>query len=193
MNLQQILQEIKQVVPPPADVTDEQIVLKINQIQRKLFRELTLPDKAKRFQSTPDSPYYDLPDDCGEDRIKTVLVDNQEYVKVSNQESDAPPRFCTVFIDKLYIYPNPTAVTDILLYYRPRYRDLSAGEIGRVPDLPEDYHELLVFGGAHWVASLLKDVDMVNNMQAEYDELFQAAKRQFKQFTSKRVRIKEVW
>jgi hypothetical protein len=193
LTLQQILNEVKLIVPPSADITDDQLVTRINQVQRKVFRELALPDKIYRFSSTPTSPYYSLPSDCTEDRVKNVLVDGQDYKIVSNEENKPPLQFCTIILGQLYLYPNPSNVVDVYLYYRPRYHDMSTSNLADTPDLPEDYHELLVFGCAQWVASTQRDVDMVNNMQAEYDELLQDAKKYFKQITPKRVRISESW
>lgn len=192
MNLGQILEEAKLLVPPSADINDDQLVQRINQVQRKLFRELSLPDKTYRTKTTSASPFYDLPLDCTEDRIKTVLVDNQSYEKVSNQD-EAPERFCTVAMNMLYLFPNPSNEVDLLIYYKPRYHDLSTSNTSDEPDLPEDYHELLVFGCAQWIASTQRDVDMVNNMQAEFDDLLKEAKAYFRQFSPKRVLIKEVW
>lgn len=193
MNLQQILNEVKLLTPVSADVTDDQLVLRINQVQRKLFRELVLPDKMVRFSSTPTVPFYDLPADCTEDRIKSILVDGQDYSLVSNEENKPPLLFSTVIVNKLYLYPNPSNVVDVLIYYRPRYMDMNTSNLSAVPDLPEDYHELLVFGCAQWVAGTQRDVDMVNNMQAEFDSLLQEAKKYFRQVTPKRVLIKESW
>jgi hypothetical protein len=193
LTTQQIMNEAKLLVPPSADITDEQMILKLNQIQRKLYRELPLPDKIERFTSTKGIPFYTLPPDCPEDRIKNVLVDGQNYSKSSNQGEVQSTPFFTVAMNKLYLYPNPDNAVNIYLYYRPRYRDLSLNKPTEYPELPEDYHELLVFGLAQWVASILRDIDMVNNMQSEYDALLRDAKGQFKQLTPKRVAIKEVW
>jgi hypothetical protein len=193
MILSQILTEIKTLVPVTSDITDDQLVLKINQVQRKIYRQLPLPDKVVAFQSTPSIPFYDLPTDCSEDGIKNALVDNIDYKKLSNQEETITYAFCTVFINKLYLNPNPSNAVNVFLYYRPRYHDLISTNLNDTPDLPEDYHELLVFGCAQWVASTQRDVDMNNNMQAEYDSLFEDAKRYFRQMTAKRTRIKDVW
>lgn len=193
MNLSQILTEVKLLTPVSADVTDDQLVLRINQVQRKLYRELILPDKVVRFSSTPSVAYYDLPSDCSEDRIKNILVDGKDYSLVSNEENKPPLQFATVFLNKLYLYPNPTNVVDVYIYYRPRYADLNSANLSAVPDLPEDYHELLVFGCCQWVAATQRDVDMVNNMQGEFDSLLAEAKKYFKQITPKRVRIAESW
>lgn len=179
MNLQQILTEIKTIVPPSSDITDEQLVLKLNQIQRRIFRDLTLPDKMVAFQSTPESPYYDIPTDCAEDRIRNALVDNIDYPKVSVAEESPPHKFCAVFLNKLYLHPNPTTAVNVFLYYKPRYHDLIVTNLNDVPDLSEDFHELLVFGGAQWVAQTQGDIDVANNMQSEYDVLLREAKQSF--------------
>lgn len=191
MNLQQILNEVKLLTPVSADVTDDQLMLRINQVQRKLFRELVLPDKMVGFSSTPGIPFYDLPVDCPEDRIKNVIVDGMTYALISPEDKKPPLEFATVALNKLYLYPNPSNVVDVYLYYRPRYTDVIS--MDQVPDLPEDYHELLVFGCCQWVAATQRDVDMVNNMQSEYDALLAEAKKYFRAFTPKKVRIAESW
>lgn len=193
MNLGSILNEIKLLVPPSADITDDQLVQRINQVQRKVYRELPLPDKTFRTTTTPASPFYELPLDCAEDRIKSVIVDNRQYDKLGNQDTTSGNPFCTVVMDTLYLNPNPTNEVELIMYYKPRYHDLNASNSGDVPDLPEDYHELLVFGCAQWVASTQRDVDMVNNMQAEYEDLLKDAKGYFRQFSPKRVLLKEMW
>ncbi|OXM83965.1 hypothetical protein [Paenibacillus rigui] len=193
MNLGQILNEVKLLVPPSADITDEQLVLKINQLQRRIYRELQLPDKLYYIKTTPASPFYDLPIDCPEDRISTVLVNNEAYDKSDNQDDVAPSTFWTIMTGSLYLRPNPTTELDLLIYYKPRYHDLVASNTSDISDLPEDYHELLVYGCAQWVASTLRDVDMVNNMQMEYDSLLRDAKNYLMSLTDRNLVVNERW
>ncbi|OAS19247.1 hypothetical protein [Paenibacillus oryzisoli] len=193
MNLQQILTEAKTLVPPGADITDDMLVLKANQIQRRVYRQLVLPDKVVAFLSTPGIPFYDLPTDCAEDRVKNVMIDNINYPKLSVEENSPPDRFCSVMLNKLYIFPNPSNPVNIFIYYRPRYHDLSASNLSDVPDLSEDYHELLVFGLAQWMAKTQGDIDVANNNQADFDELLMDAKKEFRQMTANRVRVKDRW
>lgn len=192
MILQEILSQIRILVPCP-DLTDTDLVNKLNNIERQLFRQLPLPDKFYRFSSTPESPYYDLPDDCTEDRLENVVIDGEEYPKVK-LDDDGPNRpFCTVILNKLYIHPNPTTAKDIYLYYLPRYGSLSASSLNAKPDLPEDYHELLVYSCAQWVAAVQRDIEMANNMQAEYEALLRDAKKYLRPVSPTNTTIKEWW
>lgn len=192
MIVQDILSRVRLLVPCP-DLTDSDLVTQMNQLERQLFRQLPLPDKFYRFSSTPESAFYDLFADVSEDRIKNVVIDGCEYKKVSPQEEVPPHPFCTVLVNKLYIHPNPTEVKDIYLYCKPRYGALSATNFSQTPELPEDYHDLLVYGTAQWVAGTQRDTDMVNNMQSEYDTLLKDAKKYLRTVSPKRVTIKEWW
>lgn len=192
MDVQTIIKRIRMIVPCP-DLTDDDIVETLNELERKIYRELTLPDKINRVSSTPTSPYYDLPSDCPEDRLQNVVIDGREYVKVAPNEENPPRYFCSVILGKLYIHPNPTDVKDVYLYYLPPYGTLSAALATQKPTMPEDYHSLLVYGCAQWIASLQRDVDMVNNMQTEYAALLTDAKKNLRTLVPTHSCVQERW
>lgn len=189
MNLQQIFDEVALLIDH--DQTPAQMTNKLNQISRQLFREFPLPDKIYKFETT-SYPYYEIPLDCAEDRIRCVIIDDTEYEKLSPEIQNVDSPFCTVFLEKLFISPNPVG-RDAYLYYRQRHVDLTPGNTGQVPSFPEDYHELFVYGLAKWIASIQRDVDMVNAFQSEYDEIERKAKKGLRKMGLRRVKETTIW
>lgn len=189
MNTGQMLDRVRLLIDN--DQTDAQIVGQFNELTKKLFRKLPLPDAVYRFTTT-SVPYYDLPADCSEDRVRSVIIDNCEYEKLSPEIQSPSDRFCTVFAGKLYINFD-SAGKDAYLYYRQRPIELSANRLTESSNLPEDYHDLYVYDAARWVAGIQRDVDMHNNFQSEYDELFRDAQRGLKKMGLRRAKETIRW
>jgi hypothetical protein len=189
MNQGQIFNEVSLLIDHDQSTT--QLNGKLNQLSRQLFRDFPLPDKIYKFTTT-SVPYYELPGDCAEDRIRCVVIDDTEYEKLTPEIQSVDYPFCSVFLGSLYINPNPVG-RYAYLYYRPRHVDLISTNLDQVPTFPEDYHELLVYGLAKWVASIQRDTDMVNNFQSEYDEIERKAKRGLKKMGLRRVKETMIW
>ncbi len=189
MNVGQMIKKVRLLIDN--DLTDEQIVSQFNELTRKLYRKFPLPDKIYKFTTT-SIPYYDLPSDCSEDRIRSVVIDDIEYVKLSPEVQVARDYFCSVIAGKLFIHPN-TEGKDAYLYYRQRPVELSASNLGQVPDFPEDFHDLYVYDAARWIAQIQRDTDLVNNFQAEFDDILRDAERQLRKMGLKTVRLTTIW
>lgn len=189
MNLNQIFTKVRLLVH--TDLTNQQLCDELNELSKQLFREFPLPDKVYRFVTT-EIPYYDYPNDCAEDRIRVVIIDDREYEKLSPEIQFVDRPFCTVIMDKLFINPNETG-KDAYLYYRPRHIELTIGNLNAVPNFPEDYHDRLVYGLAQYTAMIQRDVDLVNNFQAKIDEIEKRAKRGLKKMGLRRVKETTRW
>lgn len=174
------------------DLTDEQIVSKFNLLSLQLFREFVFPEQVTIYTTT-ETPYLALPADCAEDRIRCVIIDDNEYTKVTPEIQNPPANFCTSFLGALYINPVPPAGKEAYLYYRPRPITLSVAALSESPNFPEDYHELYVYDAAKWIAGLARDTDMRNNFQADFDELMKRAKKGLKKMGLKRVKETTIW
>lgn len=170
MNLGQILERVDLLIDN--NISTEQKVNTINEISKRLFRKFPVPDKFYKFETT-SIPYYDLPKDAAEERINSVIIDGVEYVAVQpdNKNPNPPERFCMVTAGKLFIHPNVEGKT-AFLYYKPRHVELYPNDLSAIPTFPEDYHELLVYGLAKWIAEIQRDVDMINNFQRQMDEIY---------------------
>jgi hypothetical protein len=189
MTVQEILDRILLLVDH--ELTNAQVVTQLNQLSLVLFRQMPVPDKFYRFTTTP-TPFYDLPDDCAEDRIRSVIIDDIEFEKVVPEDQNPPYRFCMVVAEKLYLSPNETD-KDAYLFYRPRHVTLSASSLTDTPTFPEDYHDLLVYGAAKWIAGTQRDVDLVNNYQREFDEIKRDMKEDLKKMGLKHVKETTIW
>lgn len=193
MNLGQILNRVDLLIDNDInDISTEQKVTTINEISRQLFRKFPVPDKFYKF-ITEEIPYYALPEDAAADRIHYVMIDNQEYPAINpSDKNQAPYHFCMVVTDHLYIHPNSPDQT-ALLYYKPRHVELSASNLSAVPSFPEDYHEILVYGLAKWIAGIQRDVDMVNNFQREYDQILSDALGDLRNMGQSRIKLETRW
>jgi hypothetical protein len=189
MNVQQIFDEVALLINH--DITPSQQVNKLNQISRQLFREFPLPDKIYKFTMT-NIPYYDVPADCAEDRVRVVIINGVEYPKLTPEIQHVSGAFCTIFLGKLYINPNVEG-QDAYLYYGPRHMELIPSKLSDIPTFPEDYHEILVYGLAQWVASIERDIDLANNFQTEYDNIFKKAQKGLRKMGLKTVKITTIW
>lgn len=173
------------------DLTDAQVIGQMNELSRKLFRKFPLPEKIYRFTMT-DIPYYELPADCSEDRIRCVVINDTEYIKLTPEIQNPPDCFCTVFVGGLYIHPNQPD-KEAYLYYRQRIDNLTTANKEDVPNFPEDYHDLYVYDAARWIAGIRRDIDLANNFQADFDEILKDAERDLKKMGLKRVKITTNW
>jgi hypothetical protein len=164
---------------------------KLNQLSRQLFREFPLPDKIYKFTTTA-IPYYAIPEDCAEEWIRCVIIDDQSYDKLSPEIQSVNRPFCLVLMGKLFISPNE-AGKDAYLYYRPRHVALAVSNLDQTPTFPEDYHELFVYGLAKWVAGIQRDADMVNNFQQDYGDIEKLAKDGLRKMGLRRVKETMIW
>ena len=174
------------------DLTDAQIVGRFNELSKRIFRKFIFPEKIYGFQ-TVEIPYYELPEDCPEDRIRCVVIDDVEYLKVTPEIQNPPSYFCTVFLGSLFISPNPGPCKDAYLYYRAKPITLDASEPDKVPNLPEDYLELYIYDAAGWIAGIQRDVDMKNNFQLNYDSILRDAERDLKKMGLHRAKETTRW
>lgn len=189
MNVQQIIDRVALMINH--DLTNAQLIGQMNELTKKLFRKFPVPEKIYKFETTT-IPYYDLPDDCTEERIRCVVIDETEYIKLAPETQSPPSCFVTVFVGSLYINPNPPD-REAYLYYRQRPDGLSASDLTAIPNFPEDYHDLYVYDTAAWIAGIQRDTDMKNNFAAEYADILKDAQRDLKKMGLKRVKETMIW
>ncbi len=191
MNLGEIFAEVALLIVH--DLTDAQLTGRLNQKSRQLFRDFPVPDKIYKFTMTDYSRgYYALPTDCSEDRIRVAIVNGREYEKVTPEVQSTGGAFCMVFVDNLFVWPNVSG-QDVYLYYGPRHVELDSTDLSAVPQFPVDYHELFVYDLAKWIAGIQRDVDLVNNFQAEYDAIEKQARRNIRKMGLKRAKETTIW
>lgn len=189
MNVGEILERVRLEIDH--DQTDAQVIGRLNQTDKRLFRKFPFPEKIYGFETTA-YPYYELPDDCPEDRIRCVVIEGVEYIKLTPEIQYPPPYFCTVLLGALYININPVGKIGYL-YYRNRPGVMTPTNLTYVPGMPEDYHELYVYDAAQWIAGIQRDIDMKNNFMTEYDTVYKDAVRDLKKMGLRRVKETTRW
>jgi hypothetical protein len=178
MLLQEILDQIDIFVP---NALPNDIKIKfINQVQRQLFRDYPATESIYRFITTEEDQLYPLPDDCPEDRIVRVVIneDDQDFIPIAEEglySDDA--EFWTISSGQLLINPLRDAGLVGYVYYKPRPTELSEDNLEEEPTFPEDFHELLVYGAAKRVSYALPKPDMAKAqaMDTEYSRLAEKA------------------
>jgi hypothetical protein len=190
LTLEEILKDVDTYVPNT--ISTEQKVRWINEIQKQLFRDYPVPDAVYQFETVPGLDYYDLPDDCSTDRITNLVIDEQEYDGLS-LDSEETSFYWIPVEGKLFIQPTPQDVMMGFIYYRPKPIELTSANLSAIPNFPEDYHELLVFGCAARVAKAYQDVDLANNMVSDFNYLADKAKKELRKTKNKTVRIVQDW
>lgn len=189
MNVQQILDRVALMIDH--DLTNAQLIGQMNELTKKLYRKFPVPEEIYKFETT-EIPYYSLPDDCTEERIRCVVIDDVEYIKITPEIQFPPSCFVTAFLGSLFVSPNPPG-REAYLYYGQRPDSLSATDLTAVPNFPEDYHDLYVYDTAAWVAAIQRDTDMKNNFSSEYADILRDAERNLKKMGLKRVKETMIW
>lgn len=181
MNLKEILEDIDSEVPNT--FATNQKVRWINDTQRRLYRRFTLPDRVDKFQTVAGVAFYPLPENCPQDRVTSITVDNVLY-KYKGGDEQASFQFYTFIQGQIMLYPTPEKVVDALVYFEPRPIDMTEDNLNTVPEFPEDYHRLLVLGAAIECAKRLPDITMANNLTTDFNELATEADEQYGDNTS---------
>lgn len=176
MILQEILDDAD--LRCPNSLTTAQKVNWIQQWQNRLYRKYNVPDVVEKFSTAPNVYFYPLPSDCDESQIRMLTVDGVKYDYRELNDEDTGDPYWTVVDGQLFLSSvNATLAKDCLIYYAPSFQPVSttdtATTIGltETPTFPKDYHELLVMGLCIKIAQSQKDVALVNNFQADFNEL----------------------
>lgn len=179
MNLGQILERVDLLIDNDG-ISTEQKVTTINEVAKTLLRTIKLPDKKFEFTTT-DEGVYNIPDDVDEHKIRYVMIGNARYYP----DMPVPYRYFHVVAGKLYLYPN-VPNQQAVLYYQPKY--IAVTDMEDEPNFPEDYHEILVYGLAKWIAGIQRDIDMVNNFQREFDDLVRQMEIEYTKYATGEIR-----
>jgi hypothetical protein len=81
------------------------------------------------------------------------------------------PQFAYKYGENIYVYPAPASDYTVTLRYYKRPTELSAD--ADVPEIPEEFKELLVVGGAYRVFQVKDNYDKAAILENKYMELLQ--------------------
>lgn len=169
MNLQEILDEIAEKYPH--GLSNDSVIRKINNVQNELFRTTFRQSTMSIYNLQEGVFAYTLP--FPKSNLTDVVVNGQEYMYQDSKKSSNIPFYYFIGKTGLGIYPTPeNDVTEGLALFYYVYPDqLVETNLTAVPDLDNDFHQLLVYGALVQIAENFADVAMVNNYASRYNGL----------------------
>lgn len=167
--LKEIISDVD--VRMPNRFTDKDKVNWINSFQRTLFRKLDLPG-IYRTQTVIGQALYELPPSCGTDLIDSVVLDGSTLEYRSMDDVIISAFYYTVE-KQIGIYPEPVETgLPITIFYKKRPVILTTGDMEAIPDLDEDYHELIKLHLFVTMAKANEDPELANAYTYDYQELY---------------------
>lgn len=161
--------------------------------QRQIYQAVPMESIPFVFQTVADFSFYPLPDDCDRFGIKQVTIEKTagtekyetlEYISLeSNQQLGTGSHFYSELDGEIFLNPLPTTEDEgknVVIIYNHRPAELSTLDLTTVPDLPEDFQELLVLGCLERIARARGEIEDKNNFAADYEMLFRRYEKQYK-------------
>lgn len=188
LTLQEIIDAIMERYPHAA--SNENIIAKLNIIQRELFRTIYKPQTSTQYDILKGVEEYEI--GYSPATIMSVVVNGEEY-PYGTAKDDMDGCFYYI-VDDSYIGLYPTPKEDIALgltvfrYSGPA--ELKADKLDAIPDLDEAYHMLLVYRVCKEMAEIALDTDMANQFITQYNSL---EKSFFQSRPAKPHKIKDVY
>jgi hypothetical protein len=190
MKLRDILDDIDLLAPNAFSA--EQKVNWVNQTQRQLYRDYPIWNTVFRFPVKEGKADYLMPSDCLQDRIEGLFIGDYEFIYSAPKERPSY-RTYTITDGRIMVHPVPGEEKEARLYYEPSIKDLSAGNLEGVPSFPEDYHELLVLGGAYRSAQRMQDFKLASEIEVRFSRLAQEAQRNIVKPKPKKTSVVRGW
>ena len=163
-------------------------------VQRQIFQDVPHEALPYSFTTVSGFAYYGLPEDCDPLGVKQVTIEtsvgsgryrNLRFVSIeSNERFHESDEFYSVMSNQnLFINPLPTDANEgktVYIYYNKRPATLSVVDLSAVPELEEDFHELLELGVKARIARERGEVTDKNNFEADYNVLYMQYVKRYK-------------
>lgn len=172
MKLRDMLTEVGILVP--SDIPLEVQISWMNQVQSSLYRYYGTGETPFNFIVQPTVSFYDLPINCIPERVRRLVVGNEEMEYIASDEDNnftPTTKFWTVFDKQIFMSPVPEIMQNATLYYLASPTALSINAIDDEATFPADFIELLILGCAIKVAIATKAADVLPTLQVQFQTL----------------------
>lgn len=166
----------------------------MDSVQRQIFQDVPHEALPYTFTTVANYSFYQLPNDCDLLGIKRVTIETEAgtdrykvlpYIPLKSNErfSDTAEFFTVEANQNLFLNPMPTPITEgkkVYIYYNKRPEGLTALNLAAIPDLEEDFHELLVLGTKAKIAEARGEFDDKAEFDAAFARLYQQYLKRYK-------------
>lgn len=163
-----------------------------NQVQRAVYRDYPLSEKAYYFQTISGQVQYVLPTDCDPDYIVSLFINEKEY-RYANISDENKNNLFTITNGQLFIQPTPTFIYDAYLYYKSKPLDLTVGNLAEEVPFLKDFHEIFVLGIAQKMALVGKDYKTAGELEVRFQNIAQQAMIKMGRIRLKKIRVVRGW
>lgn len=165
LTLAEIIAEIEEKFPAAQSLSNDSKVRKIDKLQKRIFRTDVKRTKVETVELLANQARYPLL--FSPAKIREVIIDGQRYEN-RQLESDAIGRFFYILDEGIGIYPTPNEDGEMLIYHYQEPMALEISNLSVIPDLDQDYHDLLVYGVCKEVAENFAKPDEAAFFDSQY-------------------------
>ncbi|RAV22203.1 hypothetical protein [Paenibacillus contaminans] len=188
--VQQILTNVKLY---RSTFKDSQIIQWIDTTQRQIFQDVPHEAPPYVFTTIVGFAFYALPVDCDPLGVKQITIEtkagSERYIELkflsieSTQQISALDKFYTIQgNENIFLNPMPDAASagkKVYVVYNKRPASLT--DVSQIPELEEDFHELLDLGAKARVARERGEIIDHNNFMTDFNMLFLKYEKRYKQ------------
>lgn len=163
----EIIKKIRKKFPNAS--TDADLVEMMDTVQNRIFRKYRKPTSVE-YDILADT--YAFIVGIKPRLIFDVLVDGVSYPKKQLTGASSGGSQYYTFIDEyLWLYPTPTEDVTLTIYYYEMPTPLTPSNTSAIPDLDEDFHDLLMYGTCKELAENDQRYDVASGFVIQYNEL----------------------
>lgn len=175
--------------------TDTQLVEWMDEVQKQIFQTVRHEAVPWYFTTVDGFSFYPLPSDCDPMGVKQVDIETKtgsnkfrqlRFINIESTEQVSPfNEFYSIQANQnIYLNPVPTDKSEgrqVIVYYNKKPATLSISDLTVVPDLEENFQELLILGCVERVARARGEYEDKNMFAADFEKLFRRYKALYDQ------------
>ncbi|ULL14357.1 hypothetical protein DVH26_07780 [Paenibacillus sp. H1-7] len=181
LSIQEIINEADLLVANGLSTNDK--VPWLNAINQEFFDVVKIPQIAQ-FTPTIGTKTYTLLTTIKEKNIDKVMIGHLKYRSL-NYEDVQPKQNWFTYTESnrtltLSTAPSKAGDSGIVRYYRSATTTFTTGNLGAVPDAPDEYHWIYVLGLAEYIAKAIEEDAKAANYGGQYRNALQVAAQNYK-------------
>jgi len=163
-------------------------------VQRQIFQDVPHEAEPYTFTTISGNAFYALPSDCDPMGPKTLTIETaagtgryKSLRFISNNSTervgDNDEFYSIQGNENIFLNPEPNDQTEgrrVYLVYNKRPAKLSSASLSAIPDLEEDFHELLELGVKVRIARERGEEEDQLRFQRDFDRLYQQYIKRYK-------------